>query len=324
MPFPQDRPRRLRKTETMRGMMRETPLDVQDLVYPLFLKHGHDVKDPVQSMPGVYQLSIDALVREGSALQALGIPAVLLFGLPGYKDAQASSSFDPDEVVPRGIAALKEKCPDLLVITDVCLCAYTLDGHCGIVKDGEIANDQTLELLAQAAISHARAGADIIAPSDMMDGRVGFLRDSLDSNGFEGVAILSYAVKYASAFYGPFRDAAASAPSFGDRRTHQMDPANLREALKEVRADIDEGADMVMVKPALSYLDVIRAIREAALCPVVAYNVSGEYSMVKAAVQRGWLDEKAAVLEKLLSMKRAGADFILTYHAKDVARWLSS
>ncbi len=322
MPFPQDRPRRLRKTESLRTMIRETSLHIKDLVYPLFVTNGENVKNPIDSMPGVYQLSVDNLIREGAEIQELGIPAVILFGIPGYKDALASSSFDPEEAVQRGVTALKDHYPELIVITDVCLCAYTIDGHCGIVKHGEISNDPTLQLLAQAALSHARAGADIVAPSDMMDGRVGALRDALDSEGFAHVSILSYAVKYASAFYGPFRDAASSAPSFGDRRTHQMDPANIREALKEVAADVGEGADMVMVKPALSYLDVIHAVRENVLCPVVAYNVSGEYAMVKAAAQKGWLDERAAVLEKLLSMKRAGADLILTYHAKDAARWL--
>ncbi len=324
MPFPQDRPRRLRRTESLRGMIRETHLHVKDLVYPLFVTNGENIKNPVESMPGVFQMSVDNLVREGAEIKELGIPAVILFGIPGYKDALASSSFDPGEAVQRGVAALKEKEPDLTVITDVCLCAYTADGHCGIVKDGEICNDPTLHLLAQAALSHARAGADIVAPSDMMDGRVGALREALDAEGFESTAIMSYAVKYASAFYGPFRDAASSAPSFGDRRTHQLDPANVREALKEVIEDVGEGADMVMVKPALSYLDVIRAVKENVLCPVVAYNVSGEYAMVKAAAQKGWLDEQAVVLEKLMSMKRAGADLIITYHAKDAARWLLS
>ena len=323
MPFPQDRPRRLRRTETLRKMTRETSLHVSDLICPMFVVNGENVKSPVESMPGVYQVSVDNLLLEGAELMELGIPAVILFGVPVYKDAMASSGFDPKEAVQRGVAALKEKCPDLAVITDVCLCAYTSDGHCGLVKEGEIANDPTLQVLSQVALSHARAGADIVAPSDMMDGRVGAIRQALDNEGFENTGILSYAVKYASAFYGPFRDAADSTPSFGDRRTHQMDPANSREAVKEVLEDLQEGADMVMVKPALSYLDVIRDVKESVFCPVAAYNVSGEYSMIKAAARQGWLDERAVVLEKLLSMKRAGADLILTYHAKEAARWLA-
>lgn len=322
MAFPQQRPRRLRKTETLRKMVQETRLDVSDFIYPIFVTNGEGVKKPIDSMPGIYQLSLDNLSKEVREVQALGIPAVILFGVPASKDAEASSGYDPEEAVQRAVRSIKEHCPHMVVITDVCLCEYTDHGHCGIVRNEEILNDPTLEILGEIAVSHAAAGADMVAPSDMMDGRVAALRCALDDKGYYHVGIISYAVKYASAFYGPFREAAGSAPQFGDRRSYQMDPANLREALKETRLDIAEGADIVMVKPALSYLDVIRAVKEITDCPVAAYNVSGEYAMVKAAAANGWLDEKRVVLEKLLSMKRAGADIIITYHARDAARWL--
>ncbi len=323
MAFPQDRPRRLRSSETMRQMVRETHLRPEDLIYPLFVTGGEEVKDPVVSMPGVYQMSIDNILKEAEEVKSLGIPGVILFGIPDFKDAVATSGYDPNEAVQKAVTAIKEKYPELLVVTDVCLCEYTDHGHCGIIKDGEILNDPTLDILAKIALSHAKAGADIVAPSDMMDGRVAAIREALDKEGYENIPVMSYAVKYASAFYGPFRDAAGSAPQFGDRRSYQMDPANVREAIKETNQDLGEGADIIMVKPALSYLDVIRAVKEATHCPVAAYNVSGEYSMVKAAAMNGWIDEKKIVLEKLLSMKRAGADIILTYHAKDAARWLN-
>ena len=322
MPFPQERPRRLRRSETLRRMVRETKLDVGDFIYPLFVTGGVGVKNPISSMPGIYQLSVDNALREVHEAWELGIPAVILFGIPAAKDPLATSGYDANEALQRCVRAIKEKIPDIMVVTDVCLCEYTDHGHCGIVENEEILNDPTLEILSKIAVSHAAAGADLVAPSDMMDGRVAALRAALDDAGYTHVGIISYAVKYASAFYGPFREAAGSAPQFGDRRSYQMDPANIREALKETRLDIAEGADMVMVKPALSYLDVIRAVKEITACPVAAYNVSGEYSMVKAAASNGWLDERKVVLEKLLSMKRAGADIIITYHAKDAARWL--
>jgi porphobilinogen synthase len=322
MQYPVVRPRRLRKTAAMRTFVRETDLLPRDLVYPLFATNGENVKNPIGSMPGVYQMSLDHILREGEACLKLGIPGVILFGLPAYKDEKGTSSYDPEEAVQKATAALKREYPELLVITDVCQCEYTSHGHCGIIENGDVKNDPTLNLLAKTALSHARAGADIVAPSDMMDGRVAAIRSALDEHGFEDIPIMSYAVKYASAFYGPFRDAAGSAPQFGDRRSYQMDPANIREALKEAEQDILEGADMLMVKPALAYLDVIRAVKEITNVPLAAYNVSGEYAMIKAAAQNGWIDEKRVVLEMLLSMKRAGADMILTYFAKDAAAWL--
>ena len=324
MGFPTSRPRRLRASATVRALVRETDLTVDRLIYPLFAVPGRDVAEPVAAMPGVEHLSVDRLVRRAREVYDLGIRAVLLFGLPVHKDERGSEAADPQGVVQQAVRALKDALPELLVITDVCLCAYTSHGHCGIVTaDGRIDNDATLEQLARVALSHAEAGADWVAPSDMMDGRVGAIRRALDEAGYTETAILSYAVKYASAFYGPFREAAHSTPAFGDRRTHQMDPANVREALKEVALDLEEGADLVMVKPALAYLDVIRAVREQFPVPVVAYNVSGEYSLVKAAARQGWVDERAVVLEALTAMRRAGADAIITYHAPDVARWLA-
>jgi len=303
-------------------MVRETALSVDDLIYPLFVAPGLNVKDEILSMPGNYRWSIDRLPAEMEEIATLGIPAVLLFGIPEAKDEVGSEGYADDGIVQQAVRKIEEAVPELIVITDVCLCEYTSHGHCGVIHDGEVQNDPTLRLLAKAAVSHAAAGADIVAPSDMMYGRVAAIRSALDANGFEMTPILSYAAKYASAFYGPFRDAADSAPQFGDRRGYQMDPPNRREALREVQLDIDEGADMVMVKPALSYLDIIREVRDMTDVPVAAYNVSGEYSMVKAAAQMGWLDELRAALEILTSIKRAGADLILTYWAKDVARAL--
>jgi len=322
MSFPVVRARRLRKTAALRSFVRETELLPRDFVYPLFAINGKNVKKPIASMPGVYQLSVDNIVREGEECLRLGIPAVILFGIPASKDEKGTSAFDPSEAVQQAVSALKRQFPELLVITDVCLCEYTSHGHCGLITTGEVENDLTLNLLAQTALSHARAGADIVAPSDMVDGRVAAIRSALDEHGFVQTPIMSYAVKYASAFYGPFRDAAGSVPQFGDRRSYQMDPANCREALKEVAQDLAEGADMLMVKPALAYLDIIRAVKAATNLPLAAYNVSGEYAMVKAAAEKGWLDEKRVALEMLLSMKRAGADMILTYFAKEAAVWL--
>ena len=319
------RPRRLRSSPALRSLVRETTLSVHDFVYPLFVIPGAgQERRPVSSMPGVFQLSVDSLRAECEQIAALGIPGVLLFGLPETKDDRASGAYDDNGIVQRAVRALKADNPDLLVFTDVCLCEYMSHGHCGIVQGERILNDPSLELLAQTAVSHAQAGADVVAPSDMMDGRVGAIRAALDAHGFSDTPILSYAVKYASAFYGPFREAADSAPAFGDRRTYQMDNANRREAVTEARTDVDEGADMVMVKPALSYLDIIRDVREAVNVPVAAYNISGEYAMVKAAAQNGWIDERAAALEVLTSIKRAGADFVFSYHAKDAVGWLSS
>ncbi len=324
MTFPTHRPRRLRRSEALRGFVRETRLTTGGLVYPMFACPGTKVRTEVSSMPGIYQQSADQIVEECREVANLGIPAVILFGLPAHKDELASEVYDANGAVQRSIEAIHKAKIDLLVITDVCLCEYTSHGHCGVIKGEEVLNDPSVALLADAALSHARAGADIVAPSDMMDGRVGAIREKLDENGFENVAILSYAAKYCSAFYGPFREAAQSSPQFGDRRSYQMDPANAREALREVALDLEEGADMIMVKPAMPYLDVIRRVREKFDVPVAAYNVSGEYAMVKAAVQRGWLDEKRVVLEILTGIQRAGADMILTYHAKDVARWLKA
>jgi porphobilinogen synthase len=318
--FPTLRPRRLRGSEGLRRMVRETRVTTDDLVYPLFVAPGTGVKREIASMPGNFHWSVDRLAAEATEIAALGIPAVLLFGLPEAKDPVGSGAYAEAGVVQAAVRAIKAAVPELLVITDVCLCEYTSHGHCGVVRDGRVLNDPTLELLARTAVSHAAAGADIVAPSDMMDGRVGAIRAALDAEGFTETPILSYAAKYASAFYGPFREAADSAPQFGDRRAYQMDPANRREALKEVLLDLQEGADMVMVKPALSYLDVIADVRAATNVPIAAYNVSGEYAMVKAAAERGWLDEARTVDEILTSIKRAGADIILTYHAKEFAR----
>ena len=318
------RPRRLRTTETLRLMVRETRLSIDDFVYPAFVVPGKGVRESIPSMPGCFRFSIDSLVAEAKEIKGLGIPAILLFGIPETKDEIGTEAFSPDGIVQRAVKAIKAHVDNLLVITDVCLCEYTSHGHCGVVRDGKVINDLTRELLAKIAVSHAGAGADIVAPSDMMDGRVAAIRDALDSSGFQDTAIMSYSAKYASAFYGPFREAAESAPQFGDRKSYQMDPANAREALKEVRLDVDEGADIVMVKPALAYMDIIRLVRDATDVPVAAYNVSGEYAMVKAAAQNGWIDEERIVLEVLTSIKRAGADIILTYHAKDAARWLAS
>jgi porphobilinogen synthase len=318
--FPQSRPRRLRGSEPLRRMVRETLVTVDDLIYPLFVAPGRDVKREIASMPENFHWSLDWLPAEVEEIAGLGIPAVLLFGLPETKDAVGSGAYAEAGIVQQAVRAIKAAVPELLVITDVCLCEYTSHGHCGIVHEGEVLNDPTLELMARTAVSHAAAGADIVAPSDMMDGRVGAIRAALDAEGFTGTPILSYAAKYASAFYGPFREAADSAPQFGDRRGYQMDPGNRREALKEVLLDLQEGADMVMVKPALAYLDVISDVRAATNVPIAAYNVSGEYAMVKAAAERGWLDEDRTVDEILTAIKRAGADLILTYHAKEFAR----
>jgi len=304
-------------------MVRETALSVDDLIYPLFVAPGAGIKREISSMPGVYHFSVDTIVRECAEVAGAGIPAVLLFGLPETKDERGSGAWDENGVVQRAIRAIKKETPELVVITDVCLCEYTSHGHCGLLSGERVDNDTTLELLAQTAVSHAAAGADIVAPSDMMDFRVAAIRQALDQKGFSETPILSYAAKYASAFYGPFRDAADNTPSFGDRRSYQMDPANRREALKEVAQDIAEGADMVMVKPALAYLDIIREVREMTHLPLAAYNISGEYAMVKFAARSGLLDERAAAMEILTAIKRAGADLIITYHAKDAARWLA-
>ena len=324
MTFPVHRPRRLRRTEALRGLVRETRLTTTGMVYPMFAGPGNKVRKEVSSMPGIYQQSPDQIVEECREVADLGIPAVILFGLPEHKDELASEAAAAHGAVQRSIEAIRKAKLNLLVITDVCLCEYTSHGHCGVIKDGEVLNDPTLIVLADAALSHARAGADVVAPSDMMDGRVAAIRQRLDENSFEDVAILSYAAKYCSAFYGPFREAAQSAPQFGDRRSYQMDPANVREALREVALDIEEGADIIMVKPAMPYLDVIHRVREQFDVPVAAYNVSGEYSMVKAAAINGWIDEKRVVLEILTGIQRAGAGTILTYHAKDAARWLKA
>ena len=325
MAFPTQRLRRTRGTAGLRGIVRETELSPNDFIYPIFVAAGEDVKNPIASMPGIFQLSINHAVEEAKKAHSLGIPGVLLFGIPDEKDEAASGAYDPEGVVQLAIRAIKDAVPELLVVADVCLCEYTSHGHCGIVdkERGVVLNDASLELLAQTAASQAEAGADIIAPSDMMDGRVAALRSELDREGFSETPIMAYSAKYASAFYGPFREAADSAPQFGDRRGYQMDPANAREALREVALDVEEGADIVMVKPALPYLDVIRRVRDATNLPVAAYNVSGEYSMLKAAVQNGWLDEERAVLETLTGIKRAGAEIIISYHAPDAARWLA-
>ena len=324
MYYPQYRPRRMRKTDSLRAMIRETHLHPHILVYPLFVIHGEDVKNPVSSMPGVYQLSINHLIEEAREVAALGIRSVLLFGIPANKDEAASSAYDPEGIVQMAIRAIKENVPQLTVIADVCLCEYMSHGHCGVVReDGCVDNDLSVELLAKTALSYAEAGVDVVAPSDMMDGRITAIRSVLDHEDHQDVPIFSYSTKYASSFYGPFREAAESPPQFGDRKSYQMDPANTDEGVREAIMDIEEGADMVMVKPALPYLDLIYRIKTETRFPLAAYNVSGEYAMVKAAAANGWLDEKAVVMETLLAIKRAGADIIITYHAKDAARWLA-
>ena len=317
------RPRRLRRTEAMRALVRETRLSPDTLMFPLFVCEGEGVRREVPSMPGVFNLSVDEAVREAAAARSDGIRSVLLFGLPDRKDSVGSSAYDTNDPVQRAVRALKREVPDLLVVTDVCLCEYTDHGHCGVVIGDEIANDPSVDLIVRAAVSHAAAGADIVAPSDMMDGRVGAIRQALDARGDDQVAIMSYAAKYCSAFYGPFRDAAGSAPKFGDRRSHQMDPANAREALREVEQDIAEGADLVMVKPAVAYLDVIRQVKDTFGYPTAAYHVSGEYAMLKAAARNGWIDETRAILETLTAIRRAGADIIITYYAREAARLLA-
>jgi porphobilinogen synthase len=320
MPFPVYRPRRLRESPLLRSMVRETSLRIDDFVYPLFAVHGRGVREPISSMPGQFRLSIDELLKECKDAASMGIPAVLLFGLPRDKDPRGTEAYAEDGIIQQAVRAVKDTIPDLLVITDVCLCEYTSHGHCGVVEAGRIKNDPTLELIARTAVSHAEAGADLIAPSDMMDGRVAAVREGLDESGFPETPIMAYSAKYASAFYGPFREAADSTPQFGDRRSYQMDPANAMEAMREVALDVDEGADIVMVKPALPYLDVIARVKGEFGLPVAAYSVSGEYAMLKAAGQLGWLDEDRAVLEALTGIRRAGADIIITYFAKDAAR----
>lgn len=318
------RPRRLRRTENLRRMIQETELSVSDFIYPMFVIPGRGIKEEINSMPGIFRQSIDNVVEEIKEISDFGIQAVLLFGVPEKKDDLGSEGYDENGIIQRALREIREDVKDVLLITDVCMCEYTSHGHCGIIKNGEVSNDETLQYLARIALSHARSGADILAPSDMMDGRVRTIREALDENGFENAAIMSYSAKYASAFYGPFREAAESAPQFGDRHGYQMDPPNVREALREISLDIEEGADIVMIKPALSFLDVIRAAREKFDHPIAAYNVSGEYSMVKAAGRLGWVDETRAMMEILTSIKRAGADIILTYFAKDAARILNS
>ena len=319
--FPIYRPRRLRANENLRRLVRETTLSVDDLIYPMFVVHGRNVATQISSMPGCYHYSVDNLVTAAKELASLGIPGTILFGIPEEKDALGSQAYADDGIIQQAVRAIKDAVPTLLVITDVCLCEYTDHGHCGIVEAGEVQNDRTVELLVKESLSHARAGADVIAPSDMMDGRVGAIRKALDQGGYENIPIMAYSAKYASAFYGPFREAAESAPQFGDRRSYQMDAANTEEALREVALDIEEGADILMVKPALAYLDVIHRVKTAFQVPIAAYNVSGEYAMIKAAAQNGWIDEKRVALEALTGIKRAGADMILTYFAKSVVKW---
>jgi len=321
--FPQTRLRRLRKSGVLRELVRETGLDARQLVYPMFVVHGGARREPIVAMPGIERLSISHAVEQAGEAAALGIAAVLLFGIPAEKDGEGTGAYDDEGVVQLATRAIKDAHPDLLVVTDVCLCEYTDHGHCGVIReDGAVDNDATLELLARTAVSQARAGADVVAPSDMMDGRVGAIRAELDGEGFADTPIIAYSAKFASAFYGPFREAAGSTPAFGDRRSYQLDPANSREAVREALLDVEEGADVIMVKPALAYLDVIRAVREATSLPVAAYNVSGEYAMVKAAAAAGYLDERETVLETLLGIRRAGADVIVSFHAMDAARWL--
>ena len=324
MAFPIQRLRRLRETEPLRRMVRETSLTPNDFIYPVFVTEGQGRREPIASMPGQSRVSIDLLIKEAQEVKALGIPAMILFGIPDQKDERGSSGFDPDGIVQRAIRAVKAQVPDLVLITDVCVDEYTSHGHCGIVRGGKILNDETLDCLRTMAKTHAQAGADMVAPSDMMDGRVAAIRDELDRAGFAEIPIMAYAAKFASCFYAPFRDAANSSPQFGDRQSYQMDPANKREALREIDLDIEEGADIIMVKPAMPYLDIISAARERTLLPIAAYQVSGEYSMIKAAAQAGWLDERRAMLESLLSIKRAGAEMILTYFAKEAARLLQT
>ncbi len=323
MMFPEYRPRRLRRTEELRSMVRETSFGVENLIYPLFVVPGKGVRNEISSMPGCYQFSVDQLVEEAKGLQDLGIKSVILFGIPEKKDASGSQAWAKSGIVQRAVEALKKEAPGLLVTTDVCLCEYTSHGHCGLLSENDVDNDATLELLAKAALSHARAGADMVAPSDMMDGRVGAIRDVLDENGYENIPIMAYSVKYASAFYGPFREAAESAPEFGDRRSYQMDPANKREALREAALDVEEGADILMVKPAMPYLDIIHMLRQEFTLPIAAYHVSGEYAAIKAASAQGWLDEERVVWETILSIRRAGADIVITYFAKDIAKALA-
>lgn len=323
MSFPEQRLRRLRRTETLRNMVRETALSVDDLIYPLFVQPGVKIKNEIKSMPGNYRFSIDELVKECSIIQKLGIPAVILFGIPSHKDENGSEGISDDGIVQQAIKAIKSEVKKLVIITDVCFCEYTDHGHCGWIKNGEVDNDKTLEMLKAMAVSHARAGADMVAPSDMMDGRIAAIRSALDKHGYQDIPIMSYAAKFASTFYGPFRDAVESTPQFGDRRSYQMDPANGDEALREVELDVSEGADIIMVKPAMAYMDLIWRIKKRFRMPVAAYSVSGEYSMIKAAAQRNWIDEKGVVLELLTSLKRAGADLIITYFAKDVAELLN-
>jgi len=321
--FPTYRPRRLRANENLRRLVRETSLSIDDLIYPMFVLHGRDVAHEISAMPGCYQYSVDRLVVAAKTLAAQGILGTILFGIPQTKDAVGSEAYTDDGIIQQAVRAIKDAVPELLVITDVCLCEYTDHGHCGVVRNGEVLNDPTLELLIKESLSHARAGADMVAPSDMMDGRIGAIRAALDENGYSHLPVMAYSAKYASAFYGPFREAAESAPKFGDRRAYQMDPANAEEALREVELDIAEGADILMVKPALSYLDVIHRVKAQFQVPVAAYNVSGEYAMIKAAAQNGWIDERRVALEVLTSIKRAGADIILTYFAPSVADWLT-
>ena len=321
--FPTTRMRRTRQNDTLRNLVRETYLNVEQLIYPLFI--AENIEDPheISSMPGIKQWPLAYLGQEAKRILELGIPAVLLFGVPAKKDEVGSQAYNPQGIIQQAIRRIKEEVPDLLVMTDVCLCEYTSHGHCGVIENGNVQNDESLELLASMALSHVVAGADVVAPSDMMDGRVGAIRHTLDEQGYTSTPIMAYSAKYASGFYGPFREAAASSPQFGDRRSYQMDPANVREALREVDLDIEEGADIVMVKPALAYLDVIRQVREHCNLPIAAYNVSGEYAMIKAAAQQGWIDERRIVMEVLTGIRRAGADMIITYFAPDVAKWLS-
>jgi porphobilinogen synthase len=320
---PYFRPRRLRNKDNIRRMIQETRLSIDNFIFPLFVTEGKNIKKPIQSMPGNFQLSIDNIVKETKEIINLGIPAIILFGIPSVKDADGSDARSDNGIIQRAIKSIKDAVPDIYIITDVCFCEYTDHGHCGAIIDGHLDNDKTLEMLCEQVLTHARAGTDMVAPSGMIDGMVGAIRDALDHDNYIDISIMSYSAKYSSAFYGPFRDAAESTPQFGDRRSYQMDPANSREALREVQLDIEEGADIIMVKPALAYLDIIRNVREATDLPVAAYNVSGEFSMVKAAAQAGWIDEKKVALEILTAIKRAGADLILSYFSKDVSRWLS-
>ncbi len=323
MSYPTHRLRRLRLSKHLRRMIRETKLDVDDLVYPLFVVPGKDIKKEIRSMPGNFHLSRDNLLKEAKEAEKLGIPAILLFGLPKHKDEEGREAYAKDGIIQQAVRVVKDALPDFMVITDVCLCEYTSHGHCGVMKDGRLLNDPTLDLLAKTALSQVESGADIVAPSGMMDGQVKIIRQTLDENGYDNISIMAYSAKYASSFYGPFREAADSAPQFGDRKSYQMDPANVQEALREVKLDIEEGADIVMVKPALAYLDVISRVKQEFDVPLAAYNVSGEYAMIKAAAAKGWMDEKRIALEVLTSIKRAGADIILTYFAKEVAKWLA-